>query len=918
MNASDSRLDLETHARIFASEVEPRSGISEVLSHDKPKAVILGGQPGAGKGGLARVARNELHGDVVKIDPDELREYHPRIHEFRNGTPYNWSGLTQPDASAWADELLDATVAGKKNLIFDTTLSNGQWTTEDLIPKLQAQGYEVEVRAIATSKLESELGVDERFSKRLDEFGYGRYVPAGARDAIYENLPGSLDMIHERTDVPIRLFNREGVELYDSRTDTRLPGSVLEEAREARLLDPKLTRDLNHAWQRQVRWHDDLPEALARNEKVAPDTARRLLAERADEHVVEGVARDAELARHIDYTARIQPRVHAGSALGIVGTAATAYDIADTAHDVSRLRAQGNDTAAAARIERFAVQNVGGWGGAAAGVAGGALAGVETGPGLLVTGAIGGVIGAVAGDKVGDWLDERKINRQEDPQGRTWTFDPEQPERGWTHQVRTIDAEAMRFQTSDAIRYRTETLTAAPALSERLNFQASSTSIELALGAPPRSRDPYSLPAGEQDARSAREAPWTRDPDTWQWSREVSRIVDYRHNSEAYEKQVVQASPQRTMELEQQSREVIARNAGQTPAAMATRFMEAYEGRGWAQYGPLPETVTDALQHPGRIVGSDGDLYQRDAQGQWTHNGLLWDSDAKGNLRDELDATYRSQQADEPIPTLEPVRVTAPPTARGESMPAPGLQLPDSLKDPAHPGHDAYRLAADAVYRMEFANKIPAGPHSERLSAAVAVKSEQERFWPGSVQLRQDADGQIDIIQRSYGAPDKHWTLDTRQALSRSVEEHSHDWSAARSTHYVSQAPAAERTPEHVHALEQLSSSDRALFDRIRDQVPAHIGDDRVLQAMVEGREQARIDRPERLGAVEIRGDRLSLIDSSAAGLRASFDLSERSPSIHESLERNSNLNQQLAQQQTLEAHQRAQSEQQGQAIRMG
>ncbi|AWV07557.1 hypothetical protein C9I47_1868 [Lysobacter maris] len=601
---------------------------------------------------------------------------------------------------------------------------------------------------------------------------------------------------------------------------------------------------------------------------------------------------------------------------GAAGVVFTAYDIADTAHDVSRLRAQGNDTAAAARIERFAVQNVGGWGGAAAGVAGGALAGVETGPGLLVTGAIGGVIGAVAGDKVGDWLAERKVNRQEDSQGRTWTFDPEQPERGWTHQARTIDTEAMRFQTSDAIRYKTETLTADPALSERLNFQASSTSIELALGAPPRSHDPYSLPAGEQDARSAREAPWTRDPDTWQWSREVSRVVDYRHNSEVYEKQTVQASPQRAAELEQQSQERIARNAGQTPAVMAARFMDAYESRGWTQYGPPPEVVADALRHPGRIVGSDGDIYERSAQGQWTHNGLLWDSEAKGNLRDELETTYRRQQADERIPTLEPVRVTAPPTTSRAPMPAPGLQLPDSLKDPAHPGHGSFLQARDAVHRMEFANKIPAGPHSEQLAAAVATRAETEGLRLGSIQLRQGGGGQLDIIERgAYDAPERHVALDTRQVLGRSVEAHSHDWSAARSPHYVSQEPAAERTAEHMQVLEQLSGNDRALFDRIRDRVPAHIGDDRVLQAMTEARDTAGVDRPERLGAVEIRGDQLSVVSNSAAGFRATVDLAGPALSMQESLDRNNGPSQQLAQQQAIDAQQR---EQQGAAMHLG
>jgi predicted ABC-type ATPase len=137
-NPSD-RLDPEEHARIFAEKVVPNSGLNEALSHERPKAIILGGQPGAGKGNLMRAAEAELHGDVVKIDPDAQRENHSRIKEFQSENPYTWSDRTHADASQWAIELRDGSIAGKKNFIFDTTLSNGQ-STASLIKKLQAKG----------------------------------------------------------------------------------------------------------------------------------------------------------------------------------------------------------------------------------------------------------------------------------------------------------------------------------------------------------------------------------------------------------------------------------------------------------------------------------------------------------------------------------------------------------------------------------------------------------------------------------------------------------------------------------------------------------------------------------------------------------------------------------------------------------
>lgn len=187
---------------------------------------------------------------------------------------------------------------------------------------MKIRGYEVEIRAIAAHKLESELGVEGRFSGSVDSRGFGRYVPAGTRDAIYPKLPASLDTIHTRTDVPIRIFSREGAELYDSRSDTRTPGAVLEQAREARLTNPAITRGLRDGWREQVEWHRDLPRTLPGNPRVNADTRENLLTQRLTERVVERVEDTALQATDVDHVTRIRPtRIRAGSALGIAGLA---------------------------------------------------------------------------------------------------------------------------------------------------------------------------------------------------------------------------------------------------------------------------------------------------------------------------------------------------------------------------------------------------------------------------------------------------------------------------------------------------------------------------------------------------------------------------------------------------------------------
>lgn len=374
------------------------------------------------------------------------------------------------------------------------------------------------------------------------------------------------------------------------------------------------------------------------------------------EHVVtKGLGRAIAPISESTGASGLSPRnAGAARALGAVGIAATVYDTADMLHDINRSRSEGNGAATEDRVTRFATQNLGGWGGAVTFAGAAAAAGVGTGPGLLVTGAIGGVLGAVAGDKIADVIREHRINNQQDGKGNTWTFDPDAPARGWTR--RELDLDAMRFSDAATV-YKPGQLKADAELSDLLTFKASSRSIELALGAPPQNRDPYRLPASaeEQAQRQPFETgrAWVRDAQTQQWQQEIRSNPDGRGSITRMEP----ATPERAAQLERQSQAVIADNASHTPAAMAAQFETAYANNGWSRHGTLPAAVIDAKAHPGRVVGSDGKRYDRSADGQWTHDGLIWDSNAKGNLSQELETTFQHQQRGQRITTLDTVQV---------------------------------------------------------------------------------------------------------------------------------------------------------------------------------------------------------------------------------------------------------------------
>ena len=317
-----------------------------------------------------------------------------------------------------------------------------------------------------------------------------------------------------------------------------------------------------------------------------------------------------------------------------LGAAAVVYDATTTATHTSDLLQQGNIIGVRSELLHFGGRNLGALGGAALGAEMFGTAGAETGPFDLLIGGAGAIGGAIAGEKLANAYDNHRIYNQPDAQERTWHYDPDKPQQGWTRDVPPLP------DTPHG-----QHLTAPPALADRLNYQASSVAVELALSHAPRPQDAYSLPAGIHDTPSIRESPWIRDAQTHGWSRMVATAVLEHGMVNAHEEH---ADPRRTLELNRESEAALAHNAMQTPHAIAARYQSTYEQFGWNRFGPLPDPVAHALhESPARQQAPDGDTYTRNAQGQWTTPTWfgLEDRPARGNLGDELDDACRRQSS---------------------------------------------------------------------------------------------------------------------------------------------------------------------------------------------------------------------------------------------------------------------------------
>ncbi|WP_369038654.1 zeta toxin family protein [Stenotrophomonas maltophilia] len=656
MDTPHPRLSPEEHSARLRDVILPEAHLDQVTSQPMPRAIVLAGQPGAGKGGLVTAVEFELSDDVVKVDPDELRGAHPDARLLRQQYPYTWAGHTHEDASQWAKELRSAAVEGRGNLILDTTLGNGD-SAVTLIKDLQAKGYDVEIRGVVAHRLESELGVDARFSSSLDSRGFGRYVPEDVRKHVYEALPGNLDKVQAETGIQIRLYGREGAQVYDSHSDTRLPGAALEAEREARLRDPRITQALRDGWRAQGRWHAELSDALPLNDKVSPPTAAAVLDERATLKVVEGITPNIQEARGIDHTIRVRPNMVRGAVIG--GAATMVVEAATEGTRIADLYARDNRTGAEAALLDFGARSVGGWTGAVVGAKVGTLLGIESGPGAIVTGIIGGGLGAWGGSEIVDWIEKYQINNQADSTGRIWTFDPAHPEKGWTHSEREIIG-TVGTLADRPIYGATTQLTADAELTQQLNYQASSRAVGLRLSEPDQPINPFSIAGDASDTPSALPRSWERNPENGEWRREVVHQI-LEHGIKNTTVEVADAT--KAAQLDEAAQGIIAFNAARSSAAFAKQYEQAYTAQGWSQYGAIPDEVIWAREHPHHVLASDGRTYQHQGDGEWLHDGWIYDSLAEGNIREELNRTYPQiraiQQMEAPVPGAHERRIEA-------------------------------------------------------------------------------------------------------------------------------------------------------------------------------------------------------------------------------------------------------------------
>ena len=206
------KLNQETHDSIY--KLLENQIFNNKKSCDFPIAVVLGGQPGAGKSVLIDNAKKEFDdNNVVIINGDEFRRMHPNLDEILEYAEEDYAMYTDADVRVWTSDLFEKAINDKYNIIFEGTMRTNRIC--DTLKKLKDNGFFIELKILAVNGIDSLISTMERYEKQKNAEGYGRITPSDShRNAYYGMLDTLEDIESQKCFDTLEISTRNGDIVY--------------------------------------------------------------------------------------------------------------------------------------------------------------------------------------------------------------------------------------------------------------------------------------------------------------------------------------------------------------------------------------------------------------------------------------------------------------------------------------------------------------------------------------------------------------------------------------------------------------------------------------------------------------------------------------------------------------------------------
>ena len=190
---------------------------SEILDHNTratptqhPQGFVLGGQPGAGKSSLIQKVKSELKGNVIVINGDDYRKYHPDYAKFQAQGTKDSAPKTQEFAGKMTEAILQKGIKEKYHIVIEGTFRTAD-TPIKTLKQFRESGYQTKVMIQTCDKALSWESCLERYNKMLEVNPKEvRYTTKEHHDLVCENLATNVEKVCQSGFVDkVEIFKRD-------------------------------------------------------------------------------------------------------------------------------------------------------------------------------------------------------------------------------------------------------------------------------------------------------------------------------------------------------------------------------------------------------------------------------------------------------------------------------------------------------------------------------------------------------------------------------------------------------------------------------------------------------------------------------------------------------------------------------------
>lgn len=196
----------------------------------EPKAILLGGQSGAGKTTIHRIKQKEFQGHIIIIDGDSYRSLHPNYLALQEQYGKDSVDYTKDFAGKLVECLVNELSKKGYHLLIEGTLRTRE-VPRRTAQLLRTRGYHVSLAMIGTKPELSYLSTLIRYEElyAIDP-RQARATPKEHHDEIVEHLVDNLRKLEsEKLFDQVQIYQRDSTCVYDSEMANGSAADVLRE-----------------------------------------------------------------------------------------------------------------------------------------------------------------------------------------------------------------------------------------------------------------------------------------------------------------------------------------------------------------------------------------------------------------------------------------------------------------------------------------------------------------------------------------------------------------------------------------------------------------------------------------------------------------------------------------------------------------